>query len=116
MDLVVESLLLFGRCTVGAFAGLLFGWATQGEKHVRWVVGSVIGGYLVGAATMWPERLAILLAVLLLLPGAFGAIGGLVTAAGTLGNREDWYIRSWGFIGFIVVVQLSASGAMALTW
>lgn len=113
MDLIADSLLLFGRCSLGATVGLLLGWATQGEKHVRWVVGSVLGGFGVGAATMWPDIPAIVAAVLLLVPSAFGALGGLATAAGTLGDREDWYIRSWGFFGFLAIFQLSAIGAMA---
>ena len=114
MDLIVDSLLLFGRATIGAFLGLLFGWATQREKHVRWVVWSVIVGYAIGTATMWPEWPAMTAAVLLLIPGAFGAFGGLVTGAGSMGTREDWYIRSWGFLGFVVVVQAAAIGAMAV--
>ena len=113
MNVLLDSLLLFGRCSLGATAGLLFGWATQGEKHVRWVVYTVIAGYGLGVATMWPHKWQMIAAVLLLIPGAFGGLGGLVTAAGTLREREDWYIRSWGFIGFIVVVQLCAIGAMA---
>ena len=114
LDLIVDSILLFGRCSVGATAGLLFGWATQREKHVRWVVGCVLAGFALGAATMWPSKEAIVAAVLLLIPSAVGVFGGMVTAAGTLGNREDWYIRSWGFIGFLAVFQLSAIGAMAV--
>ena len=114
LDLILDSLLLFGRASVGGTAGLLFGWATQGEKHVRWVVYCVIGGYVLGALAMWPHYWATVAAILLLIPGAFGAFGGLVTGAGTLGTREDWYIRSWGFIGFLLVVQGSAIGAMAI--
>ena len=114
VDLILDSLLLFGRPSLGAIAGLLFGWTTQGEKHVRWVVYCVIGGYLLGALTMWPWWWAMVAAVVLLIPGAFGGLGGLVTAAGTLGTREDWYIRSWGFIGFLLVVQVCAIGAMAI--
>lgn len=113
LDLIVDSILLFGRCSLGATAGLLLGWTTQRDKHVRWVVGCVLLGYAAAAATMWPDRGAIVATVLLLIPSTIGAVGGLITAAGTLGNKEDWYIRSWGFIGFIGVFQLSAIGAMA---
>ena len=113
LDLIVDSIVLFGRCSAGATAGLLFGWATQRDKHVRWVVGCVLAGFGLGVATMWPSKTEMVAAALLLIPSAVGVFGGMVTAAGTLGNREDWYIRSWGFIGFLVVFQLSAIGAMA---
>jgi hypothetical protein len=87
---------------------------TQGQKHVRWVVGCVLGGFAIGAATLWPSIDTIVAAFILLIPGMFGAIGGLVTAAGTLGDREDWYIRSWGFLGFIVVFQACALAAVVV--
>ncbi len=113
VDLVLDSVLLFGRLPLGAGIGLLIGWVSQRRRHSRWVVGWTFLGYAAGAATMWPDRLEIGAAALLIIPGLFGMFIGWVIGASTLKDREDWYLRALGFAGFAVGVQAAAVGAMA---
>jgi hypothetical protein len=114
VDLIADSFLVFGRASLGAAVGLAIGWPTQGQRHSRWVVGWVLAGFAVGVALMWPTWQAIVAAAMLLVPTALGAFFGMVFAASTLGTREDWYIRAWGFAGFLVTFHACAIGAMAL--
>ncbi len=113
MDLILDSLLLFGRATLGAVAGFLLGWLTQRRRHSRWVAAWTFLGYAGGVATMWPDQVNMVAAALLLLPALGGMFVGWVIGASTLKNRDDWYLRVLGFGGFVVGLQTAAVGAMA---
>ena len=108
MDALVDSVLLFGRPSLGATIGLAIGWPTQGERHSRWVIGWVLAGYFVGVATMWDHWGPMLVCILLLIPATIGWLAGLAFGAATLGGREDSWIRIWGFVGFLLFYHLFA--------
>ncbi len=101
MELVFDSVLLFGRASLGATAGFMIGTLSQRDRHVRWALCWLLLGFGLGVVAMSPQWSAMLAAVVLLVPSAIGAFAGLVTGAGTLGDREDWYLRALGFAGFL---------------
>jgi hypothetical protein len=113
VDLVLDSILLFGRASLGGTLGLLFGTFTQGEKHVRWAIGWMLVGYAAGTAAMLPCAAAVIASGILLLPTPLWTFCGFLVGAGTLADRQDWYLRTWGWIGFLVGFHLTAVGAMA---
>lgn len=108
MDAVADSFLVFGRASLGAAAGLAIGWPTQRDRHSRYVVALVLAGYLLGCLAMLPDAGAATAALVLLFPSALIAFAGMVVAAITLGDREDWWIRTWGFVAFVAGYQLLA--------
>ena len=114
MDLVLDSLVVFGRPSLGASIGLLFGTLTQGRRHVRWSLAWFVAGYLAGVAFLWPAGWKIVVALALFVPIPLWTFFGLLIGAATLNDREDWYLRLWGWIGFIVCFHLAAIGGMAL--
>lgn len=113
MDLIADSILLFGRASLGATLGVIIGSITQGDRHVKWAIWWMLLGYAVGAATMWPNGPAIIASVLLLLPAPIWTFCGLLVAAATLDDHSDLYIRTWGWVGFLVGFHVTAIGAMA---
>lgn len=115
MDAISDSFLLFGRASLGATIGLAIGWPTQGERHVRWVIGWVLAGYFIGIATMWPNWGTMLISALLLIPCTVGTTLALGVGAATLGTKEDWWLRLWAFGGFLVTFHLFAWLGAAIT-
>jgi hypothetical protein len=114
VESLTESILVFGRATAGACLGLAIGWPTQRERHSRYVVILVLAGFAAGVALMWPHWPAIIASIIVLpfcVVGAFAAAGAGVA---TLGEREDWWLRSWIFGGFVVTFQLLALASAAL--
>lgn len=105
MESLVDSLLVFGRASLGASIGLAVGWPTQGERHAHYVVALALGGFLLGCLAMMPDWMAAAAAIVLLIPSSIIWFAGMVAGALTLGDREDWWIRSWGFAAFILGYQ-----------
>lgn len=114
MDVLRDLFLIMGRASLGAVIGGAIGWATQGEQHSRWFVAWLLLGYLGGAAAMWPNVGAIVGAVFLLIPAAAGTIAGFYVGIATLKEREDWYLRSWGLIGFLAFFHVFALVGLAI--
>jgi hypothetical protein len=115
VEALTDSILIFGRSSLGAAIGLAIGWSTQRERHSRYVAGWVLVGFLAGVIAMWPDWGHALSAVILLpLSGAIGTFVGWFIGAATLKDREDWWLRSWGFGGFLAVYQLGALLCAAL--
>lgn len=108
MDAVADSILVFGRASIGAAAGLAIGWPTQRERHSRYVVALVLAGYFLGCLAMLPDSGAAAAALILVVPASLIAFAGMVGGAVTLGEREDWWIRTWGFVAFIAGYQVLA--------
>ncbi len=111
----MDSLLIVGRASLGAGLGLAIGWPTQKERHSRYVVGWVLVGFFAGVIAMWPHW-GHVIASLAMLPisVAVGTFIGFYIGVATLGDREDWWLRSWGFAGFVVAFQLLAVLCSAL--
>ncbi|MGD9934698.1 MAG: hypothetical protein AB7T37_13420 [Dehalococcoidia bacterium] len=110
---MADSLLVFGRASIGAALGFAIGWRTQRERHSRYVVALVLAGYFLGCLAMLPDAGAAAAALILVVPASLIAFAGMVAGAITLGDREDWWIRVWGFVAFIGGYQglaLIASG------
>ncbi|MCA9829778.1 MAG: hypothetical protein R3B97_10660 [Dehalococcoidia bacterium] len=105
METVSESFLVFGRASLGATIGLAIGWPTQHERHSRYVVALVLAGYFIGCLAMLPDAGAAAAAIILVVPASLIAFVGMIGGALTLGDREDWWIRSWGFAAFIAGYQ-----------
>jgi hypothetical protein len=114
VEALAESFLVFGRASLGAAIGLAIGWLTQRERHVRYVLALLLLGYAAGTALMWPHWPAIMASVVLLVPCTLGAFFGLAFGAATMGTREDWWIRSWGFAGFLVTFHVLALFSAAM--
>jgi hypothetical protein len=115
VEALAESILIFGRPTLGAVVGLAIGWPTQRERHSVYVAAWVLVGYLAGMVAMWPDwGHVIAAAVLLPIAGSIGTFFGWCIGAATMRDREDWWIRTWGFVGFIVLYQLLALLCSAL--
>jgi hypothetical protein len=108
VESLAESILVFGRASLGAAVGLGIGWATQRAKHSRYVVALVLAGFGLGVAAMWPHWPAMLASVLILPFCVVGALVGAYAGVATLGTREDWWLRSWIFAGFVISFQLLA--------
>ena len=115
MELVLESLLMFGRASLGATAGFMIGSLTQRDRHVRWALLWLLAGFAFGVLAMSPAWWAMVAAVVLLVPASIGAFAGLVAAAASLGDREDWYIRALGFTGFLAAFHGLAVAAQWMT-
>jgi hypothetical protein len=115
VELVLDSLLLFGRVSLGATIGLVLGTLTQGERHVRWSLAWMLAGYAAGVASLASNgAIAVIAGVVLFAPSALGAFGGFLIGAGTLGDREDWYLRAWAWAGFVASFHALAIAAMAV--
>jgi hypothetical protein len=115
VEALFESILVFGRASLGAVFGLAIGWPTQRERHSWYVAGWVFAGFTAGVASMWPHWGHIIAAAAILpIAGTLGTFFGWCAGAVTLGDREDWWLRSWGFAGFIVCYQALALLSSAL--
>jgi hypothetical protein len=108
VESLADSFLIFGRASLGATIGLAIGWRSQGERHVFWVIGWVLVGYLAGMIAMEPHWGSMTTTALFLVPCTVGYIAGLAGGAYTLGDREDWWLRLWGWGGFLVTFHILA--------
>jgi adenosylcobinamide-GDP ribazoletransferase len=128
LRLALLALQFLTRVPVPAWVGYRDDWLHQSARHftlVGLVVGAVAALLLLGASTLWPWPVAVLLSMgaTLVLTGAFhedgladtfDALGGAVSRDRALAIMKDSRLGTYGTVALVMVLALKAAALIAL--